>query len=141
MTVCAQPCCNTCALLQRNYTTVSKLLHERLQLLEEASQQLVAERSHVAECQSQLEVTITRAEKAEQQLQHGVHLPDQLQQLQQQVDKLRGAREEEYQQRVALQEQLGRYCHRLAAPYQTTWLAVLSWCDFVHALAATSSRL
>ncbi|WIA29299.1 hypothetical protein OEZ86_011804 [Tetradesmus obliquus] len=92
----------------RNYTTVSKLLHQRLQLLEEASQQLVAERSHVAECQSQLEVTITRAEKAEQQLQHGVHLPDQLQQLQQQVDKLRGAREEEYQQRVALQEQLGR---------------------------------
>jgi hypothetical protein len=75
----------------------------------------VAERSHVAECQSQLEVTISRAEKAEQQLQHGVHLPDQLQQLQQQqADAFRTAREEEYQQRVALQEQLARYCPTVA---------------------------
>jgi outer membrane protein TolC len=95
-------------LLQRNYTTVSKLLHERLQLLEEASEQLVAERSQVAACQSQLEVTISSAEKAEKQLQHGVHLPDQLLQLQQQADALRAAREEEYQQRVVLQEQLAR---------------------------------
>jgi chromosome segregation ATPase len=122
-------------LLQRNYNTVSKLLHERLQLLEEASQQLVAERSHVAECQSQLEVTISRAEEAEKQLQHGVHLPDQLQQLQQQVNALRTARDEEYQQRVALQEQLTRCgCGlSLAEPRNINRLAVCSCAQLVCA--------
>lgn len=96
------------AAVQRNYTTVAKLLHDRLQLLEEASQQLVAERSDAEQLKTQLEATTSRAAAAEEQLKHGSHLPDEMSKLQLEASALRAGREEDYQQRLALQEQLSR---------------------------------